>query len=270
MKWYGKYFRRKIESGKIKSICLVRLGHLGDVISTEPVAKFLSKYVENIYLATDVSKITNYIGTYNKVLKFKEAFSDKKEFDLAIRLIYELSPNNKTYINGYMESVGFGDKEIFDAPQLKSPISTEQKEKYVLLAPFTSEWEQEKRNWGYNNFQTLAKMIEENLKQKCILLENSYSFDEMISLIGNCDIFIGNDSGPSHIAQSFGKKSFVILGGVDPKYLNLSKNSFPIYDKKRHVLCKHTTRDEEIACCEPFCMTRIPVQEVFEVIKNNI
>src|SRR3989344_6902479 len=41
--WYRKYFRRKIESGEIKSICLVRDRNLGDVIMTEPIARFLSK-----------------------------------------------------------------------------------------------------------------------------------------------------------------------------------------------------------------------------------
>jgi len=35
------------------------------------------------------------------------------------------------------------------------------------------------------------------------------------------------------------------------------------------LLCYHKTRQEEIDCCEPFCMSGIKVIDVFETIKNN-
>ena len=92
----------------------------------------------------------------------------------------------------------------------------------------------------------------------------------MISLIRHCSFIIGNDSGPSVIAQSFNKKSFIIFGATHPKYLHLSKNTVSIYDKDRHKLCSHSTRNEEIKCCEDFCMDRIRVVDVFDTIKSNI
>src|SRR3989344_5828811 len=67
--WYGKYFRKKIESGEIKSACLVRSGNLGDVVMTEPVAKFLSKYIPNIYLATDIEASSILAHSYKKIYK---------------------------------------------------------------------------------------------------------------------------------------------------------------------------------------------------------
>ena len=270
VKWYGKYFRKKIESGTIKSVCLVRSGNLGDVIMSEPVASFLSKYVEKVYLATDVSSLGKYIKSYHKVIRIEETFLDNKEFDLAIRLIYEFSDNKQTYINGYLESVGFGDRKIYDLPKLDSTVERIKKDDYILLAPFTSSWEKEKRSWGYNKFKTLAKKIEDDLGYKCLLLEENYSFDEMVSLIRHSKFFVGNDSGPSNIAQSFNKSSVIVFGATSPKYLQLSKNCTPVYDKRKHSLCNHVTRDEEIQCCEPFCMNRIGVDEVFSVISKNI
>ncbi|MFA7216718.1 MAG: hypothetical protein WC095_01905 [Candidatus Paceibacterota bacterium] len=71
------------------------------------------------------------------------------------------------------------------------------------------------------------------------------------------------------IAQSFDKKSFIIFGATNPKYLHLSKNVVSIYDKDRHKLCSHRSREEEISCCEEFCMGRIRVSGVLDRIKIN-
>lgn len=266
--WYGKYLRKKIESGKITSLCLVRSGNLGDVIMTEPVAKYLSKYVDKIYLATDVSNFSSLNKTYTHVTRLAEAFSENR-FDGIIRLVHEFSDNSKTYVQGYMESVGFGEILINDLPQIKNEYPEILKEKYVLLAPHTSEWEIKKRNWGYQNFLDLAKLIESNFKIKTVILENGHSFDEMLSLIRHCEVFIGNDSAPAIIAQSLNIKSFIIFGATHPKYLILSQNAIPIFDKSRHALCCHGTRQEEIDCCEPFCMGKLRINKVFEIISNH-
>lgn len=90
----------------------------------------------------------------------------------------------------------------------------------------------------------------------------------MMSLIKHCKFIVGNDSGPTVIAQSFNKKSFVIFGATDPKYLHTSEYMVPLYDKNRHRVCKHHTRQEEIDCCEEFCMERIRVSDVFDRIKK--
>lgn len=268
--WYRKYFRKKIESGKIKSVCLVRSGNLGDVVMTEPVAKFLSKYVDKIYLATDIENANSMFGVYDKVYKYNLVNSGEIDCDIKIRLIYELSDNNKTYIQGYMDSIGFGEIVVKDIPKLNDNWKNIIGDKYILFAPFTSSWNEKKRNWGYNNFVELAKLLEKEYDVKCIILETHYSFNEMMSLIKHCEFLTGNDSGPVVIAQSFDKKSFIIFGATHPKYLSLSKNAVPIYDKNRHKLCKHNTREEEINCCEEFCMDKITVSDVFNQIKSKI
>jgi len=266
--WYRKYFRNKIESGKIKSVCLVRGGNLGDVIMTEPIAKFLLKYVDKIYLATDIENVNSMFSVYNKVYENNRGNFGEIDCDIKIRLVYELSNNERTYIQGYMESIGFGEVVTKDIPKLNDDWKNIIGDKYILIAPFTSPWNEKKRNWGYKNFVELAKLLEKECGIRCIILETSYSFGEMMSLIRHCEFFVGNDSGPAVIAQSFDKKSFIICGATHLKYLHLSKNAVPIYDKNRHKLCKHNTREEEINCCEEFCMDRTRVDEVFNQIKT--
>jgi len=268
--WYRKYFRKKIESGKIKSVCFVRNRNLGDVILTEPVARFLSKYVDRIYLATDIENVESILKIYNKVYKYSQVTTGEIDCDIMIKLVYELSDNKKTYIQGYMESIGFGDVILNDIPKVENGWKNIIGDEYILIAPFTSSWEEKKRNWGYKKFIELSKLLETEYNTKCVILEKHYSFGEMMSLIKHCKFFVGNDSAPAIIAQSFRKKSFIIFGATHPKYIHMSENTVPIYDKNRHKLCKHSTRIEEIACCEEFCMERITVNEVFNMIKLHV
>lgn len=266
--WYGKYLRRKIEAGKIKSLCLVREGNLGDVVMTEPVARFLLKYVDEIVLATDVANFHLINKTYKTIVPFKNAFTNNN-FDATIKLVYEFSDNKKTYIQGFMESIGFRDTLIDSIPFINGKFKNIINERYILVAPHTSNWESKKRNWGYSKFIELANLLENNLNTKVFILKNSHTFREMLSLIYHCEFFIGNDSGPGIISQSFKKKSFIIFGATHPKYLHLSKFATPIFDENKHALCQHKTRQEEIDCCEPFCMDKIRVNKVFGIINND-
>ena len=168
-----------------------------------------------------------------------------------------------------MESVGFGEvinKDILEINQNWKDIIGEE---YILFAPHTSSWEEKKRNWGYQNYVDLKALLEAEFKVKCILLEDTHSFQEMMSLIKHCKCFVGNDSGPAHIAQGFSKKSFLIFGVTSLKYLHLSEKTFCIHDENRHKLCDHKTKSKEIECCEDFCMERIKVKDVLEIIKKN-
>jgi len=268
--WYGKYFRRKIESGKIKSVCLVRSGNLGDVVMTEPVAKFLLRYVPNIYLATDIETISILSHAYNKIYKYNQANSGDIICDIKIKLVYEFSNNKKTYIQGYMDSIGFSEIKIKDIPILNIDQEEIIDGKYILIAPHTSSWQENKRNWGYEKFLDLSNLLESTYNIKCVILEKNHTFSEMVSLVKHCHFFVGNDSGPAIIAQSFNKKSFIIFGATQPKYIHLLESTVSVYDKNRHKLCAHKSREEEINCCEEFCMKKITVEKVFEVIKQNI
>lgn len=273
-RWYGKYLRRKLESGEIKSLCLVRSGHLGDVVMTEPVARFLSQYVNTICLATDVKQADLLFATeektYDKIFPHDKLVAREIDCDAVLKMVYELSSSEKTYIQGYMEYAGFGEQAMHALPRLNDNWQRIEEGEYILIAPHTSRWEEGKRNWGYEKFLELAQMLESEYGMSCILLEREYSFPQMLSLIRHCAVFVGNDSGPAVIAQSFDKKSFVIFGGTSPSYLHLCRNAVAIYDRNRHALCKHEHRKDEMDCCEEFCMARIRVVDVFDTIRKHL
>lgn len=266
--WYRKYFRNKVERGEAKSVCLIRGGNLGDIIMTEPIARFLLQRVEQVSLATKIEGADTLFDTYGRVYGFHQVRSGEVNCDIKIKLVYELSDNQKTYIQGYLESIGFGGVDLKDVPKLRDDWPKIIDGEYILIAPFTSAWEEKKRNWGYEKFVELSKRLETEFKIRCVLLEKHYTINEMMSLIRHCKYFVGNDSGPAVIAQSFNKKAYIIFGATRPEYMHMSKYTVPVYDRNRHKLCKHKTRKEEIDCCEEFCMERISVQEVFQRIKS--
>ena len=237
---------------------------------TEPIARFLAQYVPKVYLATEVSDAKDILVSYDKVYQYKKIATEEVQSDLKIRLIYELSNNKTSYIQGFFESIGFPEISGHEVPKLRGDWDNIMQEEFILLAPFTSQWEEKKRNWGYEKFIILSELLEKEYNIKCVLLKDHHSFKEMMSLIKHCKFFVGNDSGPAIIAQSLDKVSFVIFGAVEPKYIHLSNNTTPIYDKNRHKLCQHSTRVEEISCCEEFCMDRIRVDEVLGIIKKQI
>ena len=237
---------------------------------TEPIARYLKKYVNKVYLATKVEKANLLFNTYDKIYTFSDIDHGKIESDLIIKLSYESSTNKRTYLDGYMESVGFGDKRISEIPILKKEWKDIIKEEYILLCPHTSQWESKKRTWKYYNYLALSRVLERDFKLKCIMLKPSHTFKEMLSLVSNCKLFIGNDSGPAIIAQSFGKRTFIIFGATRPFYVCMSKLVVPIYDKDRHKLCNHTFREEEVNCCEEFCMERISIDNVLNQIKMHL
>lgn len=270
VRWYRKYLRKKIENQEIKSIYLVRSGHLGDVIMSEPVARFLSRFVGDVSLVTEIKKADILFNSYHKIYEYTDLIDGKIGSGAVVKLVHELSDNQKSYIQGYMESIGFEDINMKDIPILNDNWERIIEEKYILIAPYTSWWEEKKRSWGYEKFVQLKKLLEDEFKIKCVIIEKNHSFSKMMSLIRHCEFIIGNDSGPSVIAQSFNKKSFIIFGATHPKYLHLSKSTVSIFDENRHKICTHNTRDEEIKCCEDFCMDRIRIPDVFNIIKENI
>lgn len=236
---------------------------------TEPVARFLLQYVDRVCLATKIEEAGSLFDTYSDVYGFDQVNSGGINCDIKIKLVHELSDNQRTYIQGYLESVGFNEADLKDIPVLRDDWKNIVDGEYILIAPFTSSWEEKKRNWGYEKFVELSKLLETECGTRCVLLEKRYSLSEMMSLIRHCKFFVGNDSGPAVIAQSFDKKAYVLFGATRPEHLHLSKHTVPVYDRNRHKLCNHKTRKEEIDCCEEFCMERITVQEVFQQIKSH-
>ncbi len=151
----------------------------------------------------------------------------------------------------------------------------------------------ESRRWGMDNYTELIKGLISKLKLKIILIGSSSdqedgdllaertSTKEVINLTGKTtlreaaailslsQVFVGNDSGPAHLAAAVGARVVVLSGADDPK------STTPIATVKRLIYLENL---ECISCVKnkcPLkndqfmqCMKGISVEMVFDAVKE--
>jgi len=109
---------------------------------------------------------------------------------------------------------------LFAAPYFRS-------RPYAVLHPMASSPE---KTWPHANFLALARHLETNLGLEPVFIagpnEDLTAFsaypclqgaplEEIKSLLAGAFLFIGNDSGPAHIAAAFGRPVVVLFGASD-------------------------------------------------------
>ena len=113
-----------------------------------------------------------------------------------------------------------------------------------------------------NEWRNLEKFIhdEEGIHN----LSGKLTLNQLAYLLKNTRLFIGNDSGVMHIADSFEIPVIALFGPNDPvRYGPTGKNAEVIYRKVKCSPCSQT------ACnLRPNCMERITVDEVISAIKK--
>ena len=178
---------------------------------------------------------------------------------------------------------------------LKQPLSKKyyeytiniEKVERVLIHPLAG-WKA--KEWSISNYINLAKKLNGDYKVFFIfekglidkhtlhlLDENKISYietktlEQLISEIKNCSLFIGNDSGPVHIASILGKPTFTIFGPTNPKYIQPVGNYHRFINV--NVECSPVT---ELYCltnagrsgCPAFlCMDNLEFEKVYDEIK---
>lgn len=150
---------------------------------------------------------------------------------------------------------------------------------YIIIHPFSG-WKY--RSWNYINYANLIKNIlnkfdisfviigspdeldtgEEIRKivdHKNIFLIFEKELDVMLNLLPNAELFIGNDSGPMHLASFFNVRSIGIYGPAPPTLTAPQKDdNIYFYKKVECSPCK------QIKCVRPnnTCMDQITLEEV--------
>ncbi len=162
---------------------------------------------------------------------------------------------------------------------------------YIIIHPFAG-WKA--KEWGLSKFIKLSEMLKNNYEiilvsesgkinnevkneivNKKIKLIESKDILELIEIIKNCSLIIGNDSGPVYIANLMGKPTFTIYGPTNPdfslpigfnhKFLNRKLKCSP----KRHTQYCFTDAGR-IGCPSFECMHILNVEEVYTSIEYFI
>ena len=241
-----------------------------------------------------VFKASFWLGYFSKpkiqsnFVKESKSYDGRKEHYLlrAIKLIEVL---DKNLAEKFLEGIK---KKTLKYPEiiLKKPAFFEEIEKpYLALAPF-SFWEE--RQWPLSYFREVIKeILKKKLVKKIVILGGKSSWEEkklkellkglesasIINLVGktnwsetafiikNAEIYLGVDSGPSHLAYLLAKKVFVIFVSVNPKtiipfiqqegifyFFPKACSNFPCYDGifrpdfKKCQKCAQTISPKEV------------------------
>jgi ADP-heptose:LPS heptosyltransferase len=92
---------------------------------------------------------------------------------------------------------------------------------------------------------------------------------ELVALLARCDLFLGGDSGPLHVASALGIPSVSVYGPTDPaltgplgpkaRVLRAGADCSPCYDLGGAPEC----RREDLGC-----MAQVSAEEVFDAVQG--
>ncbi|MDD4939174.1 MAG: glycosyltransferase family 9 protein [Candidatus Omnitrophica bacterium] len=149
------------------------------------------------------------------------------------------------------------------------------------------------KRWDHINFSRLAdRLIERHkvsvvftgTKKECPLIKDAIAkmkhgavnlcgrldLQELTEFLGNCYVFISNDTGPLHIAISLGINTAGIYGPMNPaQYGSLNKNSLSFYKPLKCSPCLTDLNGKTSFCARPKCLEGITVDEVLQGISDE-
>lgn len=244
---------------------LIRSGHMGDVLISQPIAGRLRRDFDYIKLYTEYVEAGLLLEGIDEVHPFSKRPEPNSvpPGDRIISLLYETIPGIN-HLDGFATAAGV--KLDYRLPRIKRGAKRIIAEGYGLIAPRTSRWIQNMRQWSMESFSELGSRLESKLGLPVVMLDDRHSFSEMVSLIEHCNFFVGNDSGPAILAQSFNVPSFVIFGATKPDLVLLNENACAILINVGCNGCIHTRRHAEIECTWTLCLNELSVHSVFNQV----
>ncbi|MHC4197864.1 MAG: glycosyltransferase family 9 protein [Planctomycetota bacterium] len=112
--------------------------------------------------------------------------------------------------------------------------------------------------WDHEELD-MAKEIVSGMQKGGHLAPKTANLSQLASIIGLSDLFISADTGPMHMASVLGVPQVAIFGPKDPKiYGPYNEHAVVV---RKGVDCSPCTKR---TCDDPFCITEIVPEEVFE------
>ncbi|MFB3883684.1 MAG: glycosyltransferase family 9 protein [Thermodesulfobacteriota bacterium] len=115
--------------------------------------------------------------------------------------------------------------------------------------------------WGTNEL-AWAEGIRKKMKESSILSPRTDSLTQLGEVYRNCDLYIGGDTGPMHVASLVGIPVVVIYGPTDP----IANEPFGRHRKVREEVGCNPCRNR--SCKKLTCLERVTVEDVFDAAKE--
>ncbi len=186
-------------------------------------------------------------------------------------LYFHIGPDDQRHISEIIDSLGLRDEKPVVAihPGTSKPERGWHAEKFSLLADRIYEkYDAHIVIIGGRRDEVISKKIAHSMKNKACDLSGKLSIQEFGAFLEKCSLFVGNDSGPMHIAAAVGIPIVAIFGPGTPE------KTGPFMDPSRYIAitksyqcapCRqHFFRDCQASPSgKPYCIEDITVEEVF-------
>lgn len=137
------------------------------------------------------------------------------------------------------------------------------------------------RQWGKQNFVDLAKRLQSEFPIKLVWFRDpaqngadngsdaalSLPLEQFMAVLGECQMFICNDSGPMHIATSLGTQVVAIFGPTEPTWFG------PLGEGHSVVIRPEFWCRPCFDYCQfdqPYCLRTVTVEAVYEASAKTI
>jgi len=164
-------------------------------------------------------------------------------------------------------------------------LAAGERSRVIILHPGSGS---KRKVWPLERFLRLAQILQDRLGSKILILfgpaegsEVERVFDEMdpqtfiqvkglsllelASVIEGCRLFIGNDSGISHMASALRIPTIAIFGPTDPRVW--SPRGEKVWVVRKEIACSPCSRERFLQCISSECLKGIEIEEVLEGLK---
>lgn len=157
-------------------------------------------------------------------------------------------------------------------------------ERIVILAPGSGSSD---KNWSPKRFARLAiglselglrpvlmegpadrdalAMVRERLQSEIPVLAGDSPL-KLKGILANAALFVGNDSGPTHLAAALGVPCVAVFGPTDPGVYEPRGERVAIV--RRGVDCSPCTEDERHSCDDRICLDAVRIEDVMQACRE--
>ncbi len=165
-------------------------------------------------------------------------------------------------------------------------LTVEGRSKVFILHPGSGS---KRKVWPLERFLSLAKILQDRFGSKILIIlgpaEGSevervfegmdphtfiqvrrLSLIQLASVMEGCKLFIGNDSGISHLASSLGIPTMALFGPTDPRVW--SPRGEKVCVVRREIPCSPCTRERLFQCIDAECLKGIKIEDVLKGLER--
>lgn len=242
-------------------VVIKRMGAMGDVIRLEPVMRYFSDSGHMVVLHTNNSYFGIFLyhdyKIYNYNLIDKRLLKNAKYFDLDMS--YERNPKVPHLIS-YFKSCEINENEykkyLFRQKlSIGFPINQQTKifKKYAILniedrpQPgrniYGIDWDAVVEELNNREFHVIQIGFQDKQIKNAVHMK-TLNENLLCYVVAGADLFIGSDSGISHLAVGFNVPSLIFFGSVDPDIIHVDFDNI--------VVMTNHNQDSPV-CDKPYC-----------------